>query len=156
MIQNTPCRRKHRPNAPPALTDDATQYEAFVPKRFPAALTADHIVLAADEAADRDGDKYALVVLDKYTGIIMAYPAKHKDAEHTEASFRQFLAAIDEVKHIYTDNSGELLEACRKLGWRHDTSTPHRPQTHGLAERAVKSVMQGTRAVFHNSGLGHE
>ena len=131
MIQNTPCRRQPKGKPPAAPTDDDVQYEAFRPTRFAEALTADHIVLAADDAADRNGDKYALVVLDKYTGIIMAYPAKHKDAEHTEASFRQFLAANDEVKHIYTDNSGELLKACRKLGWRHDTSTPHRPQTNG-------------------------
>ena len=123
MIQNTPCRRRHKPNPPPAPTDEDTQYEAFVPKRFAEALTADHVVLAADDAADRHGDKYALVVLDKYTGIIMAFPAKHKDAEHAEAVFRQFLAANDEVNHIYTDSSGELLKACRKLGWRHDTST---------------------------------
>eukprot|EP00959_Pyramimonas_sp_CCMP1952_P348648 7303968-Pyramimonas_sp.AAC.1 len=65
----------------------------------------------------------------------MAYPALHKDAATTKASFQQFIAANDEVKHIYTDNSGELQTACRQLGWRHDASAPHRPQTNGLIER---------------------
>eukprot|EP00959_Pyramimonas_sp_CCMP1952_P434130 9091005-Pyramimonas_sp.AAC.1 len=81
----------------------------------------------------------------------MAYPASHKDAATTEASFQQFIAANDEVKHIYTDNSGELQKACRQLGWRHDTSTPYRPQTNGLIERAVKIVILGARAVLHMS-----
>eukprot|EP00959_Pyramimonas_sp_CCMP1952_P433338 9074577-Pyramimonas_sp.AAC.1 len=44
----------------------------------------------------------------------------------------------------------------QQLGWRHDTSPPCLPQTDGPAERAVKSVMQGTRAALHDSGLGHE
>eukprot|EP00959_Pyramimonas_sp_CCMP1952_P346528 7257931-Pyramimonas_sp.AAC.1 len=73
----------------------------------------------------------------------MAYPALHKDAATTKASFQQFTAANDE-------------KACRQLDWRRDTSTPHRLQTNGLIERIVKLVILGTRAVLHMSGLGHE
>ena len=61
MIQNTPCRRRHGKHAPSEPTEDDTAYEAFVPKRFADALTADHIILAKDDAASRHGDKYALI-----------------------------------------------------------------------------------------------
>eukprot|EP00959_Pyramimonas_sp_CCMP1952_P348877 7309488-Pyramimonas_sp.AAC.1 len=71
----------------------------------------------------------------------MAYPAIHKDAATTKASFQQFIAANDEVKHICADNSGELMKARRQLGWPRDTSAPHRPQTNGLIERIVKIVI---------------
>eukprot|EP00959_Pyramimonas_sp_CCMP1952_P241885 5055993-Pyramimonas_sp.AAC.1 len=102
-----------------------------------------------DDAAVKHGDKYALVVLDRCAGIFMAYPALHKAAATTKASFQQFIAANDVAKHMYTDNSGELQKARRQLGWRHDTGTPHRPQTNGLIERAVKIVLLGARAVLH-------
>eukprot|EP00959_Pyramimonas_sp_CCMP1952_P142923 2992027-Pyramimonas_sp.AAC.1 len=62
--------------------------QALIPKKSGEALTADHIVLAKDDAADKRGDKYALVVLDRCTGIFMAYPALHKDAATTKASFQ--------------------------------------------------------------------
>eukprot|EP00959_Pyramimonas_sp_CCMP1952_P234644 4902729-Pyramimonas_sp.AAC.1 len=88
MAQNAPCRRQHKPHPRAAPTDEDTAYEAFVPKKFGEALTADHIVLAKDDAADKHGDKYALVVLDRYTGTITAYPAMHKDAATTKASFQ--------------------------------------------------------------------
>eukprot|EP00959_Pyramimonas_sp_CCMP1952_P289627 6057537-Pyramimonas_sp.AAC.1 len=121
MAQNAPCRRQHKPHPPAAPTDEGTAYEAFAPKKFGEALTADHVDLAKDGAADKHGDKCALVVLDRCTGVFTAYPALHKDAATTEASFQQFIAPNDQVKHMYTDNSGELPKACRQLGWRHDT-----------------------------------
>eukprot|EP00959_Pyramimonas_sp_CCMP1952_P227690 4760637-Pyramimonas_sp.AAC.1 len=93
MAQNAPRRRQRKPHPPAAPTDEDTAHEVFVPKKFGEALTADRAVLAKDDAADKHGDKYALVVLDRYTGIIMAYPAARKDAATTKASFQQFVAA---------------------------------------------------------------
>ncbi len=39
--------------------------------------------------------------------------------------------------------------------WRHDTSTPHRPQSNGEDERVVGRAVDGTRAILHASGFGH-
>ena len=50
---------------------------------------------------------------------------------------------------IYTDNSLEFGKACEDLSW----STPHRSETNGIAERAVRRVKEGTSAVLLESGL---
>ena len=51
---------------------------------------------------------------------------------------------------IYTDNSFES-KACEDLSWNHCTSTPHRSETSGIAERAVRSVKESTSAVLLQS-----
>ena len=56
-------------------------------------------------------------------------------------------------KVIYTDNSLEFGKACQDLSWNHCTSTPHRSETHGTAERAVRRVKEGSSAVLLQSGL---
>ena len=56
-------------------------------------------------------------------------------------------------KVIYTDNSLEFGKACENLSWNHCTSTPHRSETNGIAERAVRRVKGGTSAVLLQSGL---
>ena len=43
-------------------------------------------------------------------------------------------------KVIYTDNSLEFGKAYEDLSWNHCTSTPHRSETNGIAERAVRRV----------------
>ena len=58
------------------------------------------------------------------------------------------LGAGDRVQRIYSDGIGKIGVACKRLTIRHDTSTPQRPQTKGLAESAVKTVTKGTRAGF--------
>ena len=45
------------------------------------------------------------------------------------------------------------LTACEDLSWNHCTSTPHRSETNGIAERAVRRVKEGTSAVLLQSGL---
>ena len=49
---------------------------------------------------------------------------------------------------IYTENSLEFGKACEDLSWNHCTSTPHRSETNGIAERAVRRVKEGTSAVL--------
>ena len=56
-------------------------------------------------------------------------------------------------KVTYTDNSLEFGKACEDLSWNHCTSTPHRSETNGIAERALRRVKEGTSAVFLQSGL---
>ena len=47
----------------------------------------------------------------------------------------------------------EFGKACEDLSWNHCTSTPHRSETNGIAERAVRRVKEGTSAVMLQSGL---
>ena len=56
-------------------------------------------------------------------------------------------------KVIYTDNSLEFGKACEDLSWNHCTSTPHRSETNGIAERAGRNVKEGTSAVLLQWGL---
>ena len=39
------------------------------------------------------------------------------------------------------------------MGWNHCTSTPHRSETHGIAERAARRGKEGTSAVLLQSSL---
>ena len=39
------------------------------------------------------------------------------------------------------------VKACDDLAWTRDTSTPHRIQTNGIAERAVRRVKEGNEAM---------
>ena len=89
-------------------------------------ITADHKVLS-DNCESRNNHRYAVVVQDLATQWIQAYPCK--------------------------TNSLEFGKACEDLSWNHCTSTPHRSETNGIAERAVRRVKEGTSAVLLQSGL---
>ena len=71
----------------------------------------------------------------------------------TQRSLQKFLEPERKPKVIYTDNSLEFGKACEDLSWNHCTSTPHRSETNGIAERAVRRVKKGTSAVLLQSGL---
>ena len=63
----------------------------------------------------------------------------------------KFLEPTRKPKAIYTDNSLEFGKSCEELSWNDCTSTPHRSETHGIAERAVRIVKEGTSAVLLQS-----
>ena len=115
-------------------------------------ITADHKVLS-DNCEYRNNHRYAVVVQDPATQWIQAYPCKTKTSQETQRSLQKFLEPERKPKVIYTDNSLEFGKACEDLSWNHCTSTPHRSETHGIAERAVRRVKEGTSAGLLQSGL---
>ena len=90
---------------------------------------------------------------DLATQFIQSYPCKTKTSQETQRSLQKFLEPNRKPKVIYTDNSLEFVKACEDISWNRCTSTPHRSETNGTAERAVRRVKEGTSAVLLQSGL---
>ena len=72
---------------------------------------------------------------------------------NTEELAKVLGSRIGSLKVIYTDNSLEFGKACEDLSWNHCTSTPHRSETNGIAERAVRRVKEGISAVLLQASL---
>ena len=121
-IKRAPCRRRNGEAVPRAAN-------------FGDLITADHKVLS-DKCESRNNHRYAVVVQDLATQWIQAYPCKNKISQETQRSLQKFLEPERKPKVIYTDNSLEFGRACEDLSWNHCTSTPHRSETNGIAERA--------------------
>ena len=113
-------------------------------------ITADHKVLS-DNCESRNNHRYAVVVQDLATQWIQSYPCKNKTSQETQRSLQKFMEPERKPKVIYTDNSLEFGKACVDLSWNHCMSTPHRSETNGIAERAVRRVKGGTSAVLLQS-----
>ena len=96
------------------------------------------------------------MVQDLATQWIQSYPCKTKTSQETQRTLQKFLEPTRKPKDIYTDNSLEFGKACEDLSWNHCTSTPHRSETNGIAERAVRRVKEGTSAVLLQSGLNEK
>ena len=139
QITRAPCRRGNGEAVPRA-------------ENFGDLITADHKVLS-DNCESRNNHRCAVVVQDLATQWIQAYPCKTKTSQETQRSLQKFLEPERNPKVIYTDNSLEFGKACEDLSWNHCTSTPHRSETNGIAERAVRRVKEGTSAVLLQSGL---
>ena len=137
-ITRAPCRRRNGEAVPRA-------------DKFGDLITADHKVLS-DNCESRNNHRYAVVVQDLATQWIQAYPCKTKTSQETRRSLQKFLEPERNPKVIYTDNSLEFSKACEDLSWNHRTSTPHRSETNGIAERAVRRVKEGTSVVLLQSG----
>ena len=114
-------------------------------------MTADHKVLN-DNCESRNNHRYAVVVLDLATQWIQAYPCQNKTSQETQKRLQKFLESEKNPKVIYTHYSLEFGKGCEDLYWNHCTSTPHRSETNGIAERAVRRVKEGTSAVLLQSG----
>ena len=109
--------------------------------------TADHKVLS-ESCESRNNYRCAIVVQDLATQWIQSYPCKTKTSQETKRSLQKILEPNRKPKVFYTDNSMEFGKACEDLSWNPCTSTPHRSETNGFAERAVRRAKEGTSAVL--------
>ena len=100
-------------------------------------IIADHKVLS-EGCESRNNHRHAVVVQDLATQWIQSCPCKTKTSQETQRSLQKLTIP---------------WKACEDLSWNHCTSTPHRSETNGSAERAVRRVKEGTSAVLLHSGM---
>ena len=81
---------------------------------------------------------------------------KSKDAENVKLAFKHFAGKFGEAQEVYTDSAGEYQKGFRLLNWNGRCARPHRPQTNGVAERAVRRVTEATRCALCHSQLPME
>ena len=115
-------------------------------------ITANHKILN-EEGESRINHRYAVVVKNLAIQWIQSSPCKTKTAQETERRVRKFLEPSEKQKVIYTGNSFEFGKTCEDLSWNHCTSTLHRSETNGIAQRMVRRRKEGTSAELLQSGL---
>ena len=131
--------------------EDARNGEAVLRAvNFGDLITADHKVLS-DKCESRNNHQCAVVVQDLANGS-SRIRAKQKLLRKHKGACKSSSSPIGSLES-YTLTIPWNLEACEDLSWNHCTSTPHRSETNGIAERAVCRVKEGTSAVFLQSGL---
>ena len=140
--QGTPSQSKE--HGPPDKLDE--------PKNFLDQITADHKILN-DEDAAREKDKVAMIIQDRFTSWIKAWPLKQTTAKLAKLCLKRFSGPYLQIKYAYSDGSTELYKAFKDLNISHDPSTAHGPQTNGVAERVVRRVKEGTSVCIAQSGF---
>ena len=79
--------------------------------------------------------------------------AKRKLRKRQRKNPRKYLEPSQKPKVIYTDNPLEVGKSFEELSRNHRKSQPHRSETNGIAERAIRRVKEGTSSVLLQSGL---
>lgn len=117
--------------------------------------SADFVLGNSDDTSSK-GDTPALVIQDHATKGVGCYPPPTNSAQDTKMG--HFAGGNAKIGRVYTGDtggSGELMASARSLSWRHDVSTPQRPQSTGVAEQAVRRTLEGSRSLLLQPGLLH-
>ena len=97
-------------------------------------------------------DTVGLICLDRGTRWMDGFPAQSRESEQSYKMLQKFNGHL-KPKSIFSDGAPELSKACDELGYSHNTCTPHRHQSNGVAERAVRRVKEGTACQMIQSGF---
>ena len=76
-----------------------------------------------------------------------------KEISETMSCLRRFLLAGQRPERVFTDSSKESVSECQDLNFSHDMCTPHRQDTNEVAQRAVRTVKEGTAVAPVQSDL---
>ena len=95
----------------------------------------------------------SILALEDALGQVGLQTSRFKSLVLTPANQERLVEPGETLKAVWGDGSGEITGACEALSWPLQRSTPGRPQTNGVAERAVRACLEGTRTIIEQSGL---
>ena len=118
-------------------------------------ITGGHLVTRDSNEQSIDGDRVAAVMKDVATSFRWIYPSARSHAKECVLAFRHFVAPGEEVGVFYSDAAPSIKLACREVGWRQNTSVAYFSKSNAVAERNLRSVLEGTRVNLEQAGLHH-
>ena len=118
-------------------------------------ITGDHLVTRDANEQSIDGDRVAMVMKDVATNFRWVYPSARSHAKDCVLAFRHFIAPGEEVGVFYSDAAPSIKLSCREVGWRQNTSVAYVSKSNAVAERNLRSVLEGTRVNLEQAGLHH-
>eukprot|EP00972_Heterocapsa_arctica_P063527 9377004-Heterocapsa_arctica.AAC.1 len=65
----------------------------------------------------------------------------------------QFFRGTYKIQTMYSDRSGEIIKACKKLRILRESSRPGVPQSNAKIERANLDILEGTRTSMIHAGF---
>jgi hypothetical protein len=125
------------------------------PHSFGDNVTMDNANILNPKQASRHKDKTLCVMLDRWAGWYGAYPAPDRTTETIVQNVQHFAGRRQKVDYMYFDNAREYIDAATQMGISYGTRDANRPQSNGVAERAVRTILEGTRSILFQSGLQH-
>ena len=125
-----------------------------LPKAFGDRLTFDHLIAHGENNMGLENSEAAVACLDVGTGYRGLSPTGGKSEIEARGALVDFVGPNHAkiVKSVFSDNSQELLGAFRWLAWPKETSTPGDPGSNPLAERNVRHIKEGAKAVLDFAG----
>ena len=146
------CQECKAQKAPHARIKYDADRETPEPIAFGDQVTCDH-GFVHQHCKSKSGKSCFLGIQDRWSMYLVAIPAPEKSVEYSRKAILHFFGPGQKPKILYSDCSQELRKACKDLEFLADTSTPHRPQSNGVAERCQRRIKEGTRCVLQQSGL---
>ena len=124
-------------------------------RRFGDSVTGDHLISSGVTSNGIGGEAVGFLLQDHATKFKQLYPAATKTTKECEIALKRFQGPMfnNRILHLYTDGAPEIVKAGKSLRTCHDTSTPYRSATNGIAEREIRNVLEGTRTLLEHSGL---
>jgi len=117
-------------------------------------VNADHVLAQRPEACGLCGERDALVVVDRYSGYMDAYPLMTKQADEVHASLIDYFGCDRPIDvYIWSDSAPETIKAVAKMGMCHGKALPGRHQNNAWCERQIRNIVQGARTTLEHVGL---
>ena len=85
----------------------------------------------------------------------MFIQAGRRDANSTVPSMKHFVDDLEKIGIFYSDNAPEIVSAMKSIKVRHQISRDYISTSNAIAEHAVRSTLEGTRANLLQAGLHH-
>ncbi|KAG9390150.1 hypothetical protein J8273_8189 [Carpediemonas membranifera] len=150
FITHCPTCQLQRPNRPPPYQHHRT------------AATEPFGVVQLDTLGplpiSPEGFKYIIVAVDTFTKFTKLYPARTTNADSAVEALIDWSAHFGRPREIQSDNGSQyrnelvaLLTAAYSIP--HHYSTPYRPASNGIVERANAEIVRHLRTLLHDNRM---